>query len=271
MLRIPVPARNYVELVEKTLRVLEALSDKPDTGHQLKTLAARAGLVKSSAFRILYTLKELGYVDQSADDGNYRSTPKVLCLAGSAAARPDLKTIARPYLARMRAGLRETASIAEWHDGAVVIVEVAHAPHPLQLSLDVGDSCPLHASALGKAVAAHLPHLSLESALGKGKLPRYTRHTITSRARLALELAEVRRRGYATNDEETVDGVVLVGAPVFDADGRVAGAVSVSSPTARCSPEKRRAMVDAVTRTAAAITKDLERVGHVAAANAGSF
>ncbi len=256
------PARNHVELVEKTLRVLEALAESPGTGHALKELAARAGLVKSSAFRILYTLRELGYVEQAAEDGSYRSTVRILELAGSAMPRPNLLTVARPYLARIRAEFAETVSVAEWQNGAVVILDVLEAQHPLKLSLDIGDRCALHATALGKAVAAYLPQADLEAALRSGKLPRYTRHTMTSRARLALELAEVRRRGYASNDEETVEGVLLIGAPIADAQGKVFASISVSSPTARCSPDKRRDMIGAITRAAAAISRDLGRIGH---------
>jgi DNA-binding IclR family transcriptional regulator len=90
--------RNYIDLVEKTLRVLHALGDGAVT---LKDLAARTGLLKSSAFRILDTLKEPGYVERPACNGIYRVTCKVLELSRGASGRPSLLTLARPHLKRL--------------------------------------------------------------------------------------------------------------------------------------------------------------------------
>jgi IclR family acetate operon transcriptional repressor len=256
-------ARNRIELVGKTLGVLEALADGPG-GCTLGDLAARTGLVKSSAFRILFTLKELGYVEQAGANGRYRLTLKTLALARRAALRPSLVAAARPHLARARDALRESVWLAEWRRRDVVLVEVAETTHKLRLSLDVGDVCPLHASALGKAVAAHLAPEELNAALGGGPLPRFTARTITSRNRLRRELEHVRNLGFSTNEEETIEGALLIGAPVFDARGSVCAAVSASCPTVRCTPARRQAMTDAVTSAAGAISRDLAAIGFLA-------
>jgi DNA-binding IclR family transcriptional regulator len=143
----------------------------------------------------------------------------------------------------------------------VILVDVAEAPQCLRLSLDVGDMCPLHATAVGKAIAAHMTPAALEAALGGGKLRRFTSHTISSRAALREELNRVRRRGYALNEEESIEGALLVGAPIFDSLGNAFAAVSVNALAARCSAEKRRAMIAAVKHAAEAITKELVDVG----------
>ncbi len=253
-------ARNHIELVDKTLRVLEALSERSQ-GMGLKDIASRVGLVKSSLFRILFTLRELGYVEQAQDNGSYRLTLKVLALARRPVVRPTLLSVARPHLARLRDELDESAWLAEWRRGSVVLIDVAEAPHPLQLSFDVGDQCPLHAAALGKVIAAYMSEEELNAALGRERLPRFTAHTITTRSDLAAELARVRRFGYAVNDEETVEGAVLLGGPVFDASGTVFAAVSVSCPTVRCTADKREAMAAALKRTTAMISEDLCALG----------
>ena len=256
-------ARNHIELVEKTLNVLEALADG-EAGSTLATLASRTGLVKSSTFRILYTLKELGYVDQNGPNGPYRLTLKALALARRAAIRPTLINVARPHLVRLRDRLQESVWLAEWRRREVVLADVAEAAHKLRLSLDLGDACPLHASALGKAVAAHLSPEQLKGVLGDAPLPRYTARTLTSRFRLGQELERVRRQGFAMNEEETIEGALLAGAPVFDAQRRVCAAVSVSCPTARCPQGKRQAMVRGVIAAAAAISADLAALGFAA-------
>lgn len=255
-------ARNYVELVEKTLRVLEALSEG---ALHLKGIVARVGLVKSSVFRILYTLKELGYVEQASPNGAYRLTVKALALARSRALRPTLLDVVRPHLKRLRDELHESVWLAELRGRTVLLVDVAEAAHKLRLSLDVGDACPLHASALGKAIAAWMPPAEVRAALGRGKLPAYTARTIVSRARLAAELARVRRQGYAVNEEETIEGAFIAGAPIFDAEANAFAAISVTAPTARCSPRKREHMIRAVKKTTAAVSAHLTGLGFRAA------
>lgn len=249
------PAKNHVELVDKAMRVLEALAQEGDAS-DLKDLSARVGLVKSSAFRILYTLRELGYVEQRGR-GLYCLTPKLFRLAKKAPAQASLNTIAHPYLLRLRDALDEAAWLAQWRRGRVILTDVAEARHKLRLSLDIGDDCPLHASALGKAIAAYLPPEELAKALGSGPFPRLTQNTNTDPAQLFRELAGVRESGYALNEEETIDGAILIGAPVFDARNAVLASVSTSCPIARCSPDKRKAMIAEVKAISAAISHEL--------------
>jgi IclR family acetate operon transcriptional repressor len=253
-------ARNHIDLVEKTLRVLEALGESA-RGVHLKAIVSRVGLVKSSVYRILYTLKELGYVEQPSSNGAYRLTLKLLALSRKTAFSPSLVKVARPHLTRLRDELEEPVWLAEQRAGVVILVDVVEAPQPLRLSYGVGDRCPLHATALGKAIAAHMSPQQLNLALGAGELPRFTPHTITARPQLLAELARVRRRGFAVNEEETVEGAVIVGSPVLDSDGHAFAAISVSTLTVRCSARKREKMIRAVRNTAAAITADLAGLG----------
>lgn len=257
-------ARNHIEVVARAFRVLEALAEGEA---ELRRLAERTGMGKSTVFRILYTLKELGYVEQPEPTAPYALSAKLLALVRGPVAALSLADLARPYLARLRDELGESAWLAEVRGGSVVLTEAAQAHHKLRLSLDLGDACPLHASALGKAVAAHLPSEELKRLLGRGRLPRFTYRTITSRSRLASELAKVRRQGYALNDQETIEGAFLAGAPIFDAAGRVCAAISVSAPTARCLPAKRQAMIAAVKRVTQQISRELARLGYRAQAD----
>ena len=258
-------ARNHIELVEKTMHVLEAVGES-ETGSGLKKVAERVDLVKSSVFRILYTLKELGYVEQAGGNGDYRLTLKTWALARRMKMRPTLVRIARPHLVELREELTESAWLAERRSGAVFLVDVVEDPHPLRLSYGVGDRCPLHATALGKAVAAHMSPAELQAALGQTELRRFTPRTIGTRTQLWAELAEVRRLGYAVNDQETVEGAVVIGAPVFDAAGICNAALSVSALNVRCPARKRTVIIAAVKRAAAALTKELTDLGFNASA-----
>lgn len=255
---------HHVELVEKTMRVLEALSQAEGDG-TLRSIARKAGLGKSSTFRILSTLKELSYVDQPAANGAYRLTPRILGLARTAVTSASLTGIAQPHLIRLRDRVGESAWLAQLRHGEVILINVVEAPHPLHLRYAIGDRCPMHATALGKAIAASLDPDDLRRILGQEDLPSFTSRTLTSLASLGPELMRVRSQGFAMNNEETVEGVIMWGTPVTDARGKVFAAVSVGVPMARCSEEHRQqAIIDSLKTAGTAISADLASVGYAA-------
>lgn len=255
-------ARNHIDLVVKTMKVLEALAAS-DAGLSLKDVAARVELVKSSAFRILFTLRETGYVEQAGANGTYRLAIKTAQLAQRAVHRPTLAAVARPHLEELRNTLGESVWLGVRRGGGVTLIDGLESAQALRLSFDLGDNCPLHATALGKAVGAYLPREEFDATLGSARLRRYTPHTVVNRTALRNELENIRSAGYSINDEETVIGAVLVGAPLFDARKTVCGSISVSLPKARFSPDRRKRITTSVVAAADAICRDLARSGLV--------
>jgi DNA-binding IclR family transcriptional regulator len=255
-------SQNYIELIEKTMRVIEAVQNS-GADATLSSISARVGLVKSSTYRILFTLKELGYLEKAAS-GRYMTTSKLATLTHTPGFRPSLISISRPHLKELAEGLQEAAWLAEWRNGSVIMIDVAEGPHILHLSLNIGDLCPLHASALGKAIAAYLSPPELEVVLGEGKLPRYTSRTISTRRELQAHLTAVRREGCSLNDGETADEAFVFGAPIFDSVGTAFAAVSVTASSVRCSGAKRKSIINGVKSTASAISQDLLAVRYTA-------
>jgi len=255
-------ARNHIDLVVKTMKVLETLAAS-DSGLSLRDVAARVDMVKSSVFRILFTLRETGYVEQAGAAGTYRLAMKTAQLAQRAVHRPTLAAIARPHLEGLRNALGESVWLGVRRGDGVTLIDGLESAQALRLSFDLGDNCPLHATALGKAVGAYLPPEELDATLGSGRLRRFTPHTLLSRTAVRNELAKVRAAGYSINDEETVIGAVLVGAPLFDARKTVCGSISISLPKARFSPERRKRIAASVVAAADAICRDLARSGLV--------
>lgn len=257
-------ARNHIELVVKTMAVLEVLASS-EYGKPLKDIAREIGLVKSSAFRILFTLKETGYVEQPEANGVYRLTLKTAALARRNAARLGLATVARPHLVMLREKLDESVALAERLPNSVILIDVLETSRPLRLTFHIGDDCPIHATALGKAVAAYLSTEELRPFLHEPRFPQYTQRTHTTLGDLKSDLQRTRKAGYALNEEETVAGAVIVGAPVFDARSSVCGAVSVNIPTVRCSAARRKQLITSVIEACAKITADLTGVGFICA------
>jgi len=219
--------------------------------------------LESSAFRILFTPKALGYVEQSNRNGDYRLGLKVLPLARGVSDRATLVSIARPLLEKLCNELGESVWLAQLRVNEIMMVDALLAPYRLQLSLEVGDLCPIHASSLGKVVAAHLEPRRLDEALDALPLQPYTSNTITDVEALRTELFQVREQGYAVNDEETVNGAIVIGAPVFDADGRVCESVSVSALADRSDDAHRQVMIEGIKTLGAAIGEHIESMAVV--------
>jgi DNA-binding IclR family transcriptional regulator len=255
-------AKNHIDLVVNTMAVLEALANS-EYGKPLKEIAEEVGLVKSSAFRILFTLREAGYVEQPETNGVYRLTLKTSALSRRNAKHLGLATVARPHLTLLREKLDESVALAERQDESIVLIDVIETSHPLRLTFHIGDDCPMHATALGKAVAAFLSPEDLASLLEKSRLAPYTEKTYTKVRDLKADLERTRKTGYSLNDEETVVGAFIVGAPVFDSHSVVCGAVSVNIPTARCSVARKKLLTASVIDAGKQISADLASIGFV--------
>lgn len=251
------PAKNHIELVVKTLAVLESLATSED-GKALREIASEVGLIKSSVFRILFTLKEAGYVEQPEANGLYRLTLRTAGLTRRNTDRLRLTDIARPHLTRLRNALDESVALAARRTHSVVLVDVLETSHPLRLTFHIGDDCPVHATALGKAVAAFLPPQELAALLENHALAQYTSRTKTKRLQLDAELEQTRMNGYSINDEETVAGALLIGAPLFDSTKMVCGALSINTPIVRCSQSRKQSLIAAVVKTGKQISRDLK-------------
>jgi IclR family acetate operon transcriptional repressor len=112
-------------------------------------------------------------------------------------------------------------------------------------------------------VAAYLSPKDLAKLLDKSKLAQYTKHTYTKMRDLKLDLERTHKTGYSVNDEETVAGAFIVGAPVFDSQSSVCGAISVNIPTARCSAAWKKQLIASVIDVGKRISADLAGIGFV--------
>ncbi|MFN8203802.1 MAG: IclR family transcriptional regulator [Solirubrobacteraceae bacterium] len=219
-----------VQSVGRSLDLLEAIADE-ELG--LVALAKRVGFGPSTAYRLLATLAARGYVTRSAENGTYRLGPKLLEMA--AAARDQdvrLRAIVHPHLRALRDATGETANLVVADDDAVVYVDQAESPQSVRLFTTIGRRVPLHASGGGKAIAAFSPPAAVDE-LVAGGLARLTERTLVTSRAFGDEMARIRARGYAIDDEEYETGVVCVAAALRGADGEPVAAVTVSGPAAR--------------------------------------
>jgi len=230
---MPKQRRDRVQSLDRALDVLEALGEAGDLG--VSEVAARTGLVASTAHRMLAGLADRGYVRQAGSHGRYALGFKVLALADGIQARPAaLCAVARPHLEGIREATSETTNLVILDRDHVVYVDQVPGLHNVRMFTQVGSSALAHTTASGKAILA-LRSAEVISTLyppEREPLERLTSRTQTTLASLRDDFVHIRRCGYAIDNEEHEDGVSCVAAPVLGGDVAFA-AISISAPTRR--------------------------------------
>jgi IclR family acetate operon transcriptional repressor len=250
-----------VQSVDRTLDVLEALATRHSaTG--ISELAQVVGLHVSTVHRLLATLVDRGYVRQDPDSSKYHLGSRIFTLSSAADLHLDLRLVARPYLERMMRHSGETANLVASSDDDVVYLDQVASMHLVKMFTAPGMRVPFYCTGTGKAILAFKPAEFLEMVL-QAPLKRHTPHTLTSRAALEKELAQIRRVGYSIDNEEMEEGVRCLAVPIFDRRRQVIGALSVSGPTTRMTPER----VEKLAPNARAIAEELSRQLGFAAAS----
>jgi DNA-binding IclR family transcriptional regulator len=247
--------------LDRGLRILELLAgEEAKSGLTLTELGRALGMHRSTLFRFLATLRARGYIDRDPVTDRYRLGSRVLTIAGAFLDNLDIRHVARPALQDLCNRTHELVHLATLDHGEVVTIERIEGKHPVSLQTGVGARRPVYCTASGKAILACLPAETVDRILAQG-MAAYTPRTITSPELMHEHLAEVRRLGYAVDDEERIEGVRCAAAPVFGHDGTVAGAISVAAPVQRASLERLQQLGEEVRMTAEEISRQLGFMG----------
>src|ERR1700676_289643 len=241
-----------VGVISKVLRILEALQGS-SAGLGLKAICDLTGIHKSTAHRFLKHLEREGYLIRT-EAGAYLIGPRLAQMSARGNQGATLQAVARPILWELWKSTQETVNLAVLDQGTVLYVDVIESPHEFRLSSRVGTRRSLHVTALGKALAAFLPAEARENVLSTITFQPATPKTIMNLVQFRQELEKIRRQGYAVDDEEAVQGARCVSAPILNADCEPIGAVSVSGPVTRVSPNQVAALAGAVTAAARALS-----------------
>jgi IclR family transcriptional regulator, KDG regulon repressor len=232
-------ARRTLGSVHNAARLLKSFSSlERELG--VTELAQRLGLGKSTVHRLLATLAEEQLIEQDPVSGRYRLGLAVHELGAAASTATDLHAAVLAPMSVLRSRTGETVQIAVLDGREVVYVERLESPNTLRLFIEVGRRNDAHSTGTGKCLLAYLDDASLDRLLTGWELTAKTDWTITDQRALRDELAQIRRKGYATNLHESEAGVVSVAAPIRDARNRVIASMSVAGPAVRMEPVLER-------------------------------
>ncbi len=245
-----------VPAIDRTVRVLRALS-ADDGPRRLSDLSRSLGLSKSTLSELLSTLEHHGFVERDGDSRAYRLGYALIELGNVVLRRLDLRQVARPYLARLRESTGETAVLHIPSGQGAVIIDRAESNHQLKVTAPLGYRLPPFAGAVAKVFLAARSDQELAELLKARSLPAYTPNSITDPARYRKELARVRRRGYAVDDEEYLPGVRAISAPILAGRGQTIATITVVGVSVRLGLEKTREAAPEVLAAAESISQRL--------------
>jgi IclR family pca regulon transcriptional regulator len=235
----PQPSDTYVQSFARGLAVIRAFG--PECPHMTLTeVAARVGLTRAGARRILLTLEQLGYV--AVADRRFALTPRILELGYSYLSATPLWNLAQPYMEEVAETTRESCSVSVLDGADVVYILRASTHKVMSINLSVGSRLPAWVTAMGRVLLAGLDDTTLDAVLRASERVAYTDHTVTDPDALKAVIAQVRTQGYACVVRELEPGLQSVAVPIADRGGRVIAAMNVSGRASRYTPAQ---MLDA--------------------------
>lgn len=227
---------NYIiQSVSHALDVLEQFTGEPDE-LGVTELSKRLKLHKNNVFRLLATLEARGYIEQNKSTENYRLGIRCLRLGQRFVNQMGLLRQARPVMSQIAKASRETAFIAVLRNGTIVPLDAVEAEQPVRLVSRIGDSLPLHGTAVGKMHLAFADD-ELRNSL-PDTLPKFTDRTIVDRNVLLQQLKKIAENGYAIDLGEHIEDVRSVAVPVRDYTRAVVGVLAVAGPAYRLTQER---------------------------------
>lgn len=220
-----------IQVIERSAALLEAIASQADSA-SLKILSAETGLHPSTAFRILASLIETGFVERDAA-GHYLLGRNLLHLARRVRRGIDIREVARPYMEGLRDQIGETVNLTIREGDEVIYIERVAPRRLMRVEQVIGSRAPLHVTAVGKLMLGELGDAFVRAYAKRTGLPAYTSRTITSVDRLLTVVHEVRARGIALDDEEAEEGVGCIGILLHDSSRAIVAGLSISAPMER--------------------------------------
>lgn len=249
------PAGGGVQSLERAFDLLERMAD---TGGEvgLSELAASSGLPLPTIHRLMRTLVACGYVRQQPSR-RYALGPRLIRLGESASRL--LGTWARPHLARLMEQSGETASMALLDGDEIVYVAQVPSRHSMRMYTEVGRRVLPHATCVGKALLANVPDDEVRALLARTGMPAATEKTITTPDAFLAALEDVRRLGYAIDDNEQERGVRCLAVCVPESP--TAAAISISGPAGRVTEAATEGFVPVLQQAARELSQALTASG----------
>lgn len=248
--------KNPVQSAERIFQVMEMLAEHGEMG--LIEISTALNLHKSTVHRLLMSLIYMGYAKQDEVTQKYMLSYKLVSMAGKILDRTDILQIARPYMDRLSDISGETVHLVQREGNNILYIYKAEAKvGSIRMVSHVGMVHPMYCSGVGKAIMATLEESEIKQIWNESIIEKKTEKTITDIDDMMKVLEEVRKNGYALDDEENEEGVFCIAACLRDYTGEVRYAFSVSGPVSRMTKERVKELSKDVKKVQAELSKEL--------------
>lgn len=239
----------------RALRVLEILGASRQAV-PVAEVAQGIGADRSTAYRMLVTLMDAGYVTREGSSRHYKLGYKLLALTRYLRTDDRTAELVLAALRRISEQTRETVHYCELEQLESVLLLRVKGTQLVTVDFQIGDRAPLHCTSIGKLLLAHQDEALVAKVVAQG-LQRRARRTITDPEALRQELRRVRKQGYAYDEFEFADDMRCVAVPVYTQGGVLQGGISLSGPSSRFTQEKLVELRDCALREARDLSADL--------------
>jgi len=205
---------------------------------RISEISRRLEIDKSTAYRIVSTLRDQGFVEQDPETRKYLLGVKVIEVGGMKLRSIRFLPTAKPVMEELMLRTRETVHVAVLAEAEVMYLDTEQCSGAFNINTEVGGRAPLHSSAVGKALLAELPEAEVDRLISVKGLTRLTDRTIINTSELKRDLESVRQRGWAIDDEETYVGVRCIASVIRDHRGKPMASAGLSGPSQRITTDR---------------------------------
>ncbi|SEW02912.1 transcriptional regulator, IclR family [Aliiroseovarius sediminilitoris] len=214
--------------VGKALQVLDMVAEKARPV-RFNDVLAESPFPKATLYRLLQTLTSQGMLSYDEERQTYAPGIRLVRLAHAAWSQSSLAPVARPFLDDLSAEIGQTIHLAQLDGGQVLYVDKRNAATPIDMFSQAGKIGPGYCTGVGKAMIAFLKPEAREDAIKRQSFFRHTDNTLTTAEALRTELDTIREDGVAFDREEHEVGINCIAAPILSSNGRVIGALSITT------------------------------------------
>ena len=244
-----------VESVDRALRLLLMFREHQEI--RLSSARDELKVSQSTAHRLMAMLVYHGFATQNPATRVYRAGPALFEIGLAVVSNLDIRAAARPVLESLAATTGETVHLGLLEGNEVRFIDVVESGLALRVSGRVGRRLPAHATSLGKAMLAAMTDDQVRALYPREALPAVTGRTMTRRADLLAELERIRARGYASNSEESEEGVSSTGVAIVHPARGVLGAITIAVPLSRMTGQKEERHAALLAEASRSVTAQL--------------
>ncbi len=249
-----------IEILDVSLDVIECMMGGNSGYYRASEIARLLNINRSRVFRILKTLEIRGYVDFDPQTQGYRLGLKFLTISESVRERLDLRRESQDVLFELAQKTGDVAHLLVLFGQSAVCIDRYQGENMLQVAAPIGVPLPLYIGASPKILLAHLPSKEREHIIENLELRPFTPYTITDKDELRRCLEQIRKQGYAIDEQDYEKGVYAIGAPVRDHTGRVVAGITVTVPEVRYDAQRRDKIIQMVVEAAKKVSS---RLGYI--------